>query len=57
MVQVRQLLLIGKAPLTNLVLQIATKVHAGAFAEIQAGHAGPWEATDAMNNEIEGFLK
>lgn len=36
--------------------EISNKINNAVFAEIEAGHAGPWEATDKMNIEIKNFI-
>ncbi len=36
--------------------EISNKIDNAIFSEIQAGHAGPWEATEKMNEEIENFI-
>lgn len=36
--------------------EISSKIENSIFLEIEAGHAGPWEATDKMNEEIENFI-
>jgi pimeloyl-ACP methyl ester carboxylesterase len=40
----------------NLAKEISSKIVNALFSEIQAGHAGPWEATDKMNEEIANFI-
>lgn len=36
--------------------EISKKINHAIFNEIQAGHAGPWEATEKMNEEIANFI-
>lgn len=40
----------------QMAKEISALIPNAAFAEIDAGHAGPWEATDKMNEEIENFI-
>jgi pimeloyl-ACP methyl ester carboxylesterase len=40
----------------NQAKEISDKVNGAVYAEIQAGHAGPWEATEKMNKEIANFI-
>jgi pimeloyl-ACP methyl ester carboxylesterase len=40
----------------NQAKEISSKIENSIFSEIEAGHAGPWEATVKMNEEIENFI-
>lgn len=40
----------------NLAVEISEKIKGAIFCDILAGHAGPWEATEKMNIEIENFI-
>ena len=40
----------------NLAKEISEKIKGAIFCDIEAGHAGPWEATEKMNDEIENFI-
>jgi pimeloyl-ACP methyl ester carboxylesterase len=35
---------------------LAGKIFNARYRELPAGHAGPWEATDLMNQAIQSFL-
>ncbi len=41
---------------SNQAKAISEKINGAIYVEIEAGHAGPWEATDKMNEEIKLFL-
>lgn len=40
----------------QMAKEISALIPNAAFAEIDAGHAGPWEVTDKMNEEIQNFI-